>query len=198
MMKRYNLDFFLPFEFDQVPKIWDPWNDTWDSSNGKFFISDFFKEPPYDGILISKSKFDDNARKFGAELEEDKDLKHLLKISEDIKLFGDCGAFQYKDKKKPPYTAENVLNYYQDYGFDMGCSIDHIITKEIKTNPKLREERWQITKDFAKECMELYESNKLSFELFGVAQGWDIKSYSEIVRYLYQLGYKNICLGGLV
>lgn len=195
-MIKSSTDFFLPFEFDQVPKIWDPWEDTWDKKSGKLFIWDFFKKPPYDGILISKSKFDVKKKNYADKLRKDKNLKNLLNIPDNIKLFGDCGAFQYRNELKPPYTTEEILDYYQDYGFDMGCSIDHIITN--KKDIKLREERKLITEQYAKECMDLFKDKKYSFKLFGVAQGWDIESYSDMVKYLYELGYENICIGGLV
>ena len=138
-MKNKNLDFFLPFEFDQVPKEWFPWEDKWNEKNSKLYIWECLKHHAYDGLLISKSKFDDNKKRFENTCEQTKDLKKILKIPETIKLFGDCGAFQYINEKEPPYSAKEILNYYQEYGFDMGCSIDHII--KDKKNVKLREER---------------------------------------------------------
>lgn len=189
------IDFFLPFEFDQVPKNWDPWEDSWKKNEGKLYIWKCFEKPPFDGILISKSKFDDNINKIQGN-KKGKDLKTILNLPKGIKIFGDCGAFQYRDEKIPPYRAKEILDYYQDYGFDMGCSIDHIIIN--KKDKKLRKERYNITQVFAKKCLELYENENYSFELFGVAQGWDIKSYSDMVEYLHDLGYENICIGGLV
>jgi hypothetical protein len=78
----------------------------------------------------------------------------------------------------------------------MGCSVDHIIMD--KANKKTRQERLDITKNLAKECFELHHDRGYTFELFGVAQGWDIRSYNESVDYLKELGYERICLGGLV
>ena len=195
-MSKNKIDFFLPFEFDQVPKIWDPWTDTWDKNSDRLYIWDCFKRYPYDGLLISKSKFDDKLNKIKKELIEDKNLKKIFKIPDRIKLFGDCGAFQYRNEKKPIYTPREILNYYQDHGFDMGCSIDHIIIN--KKDKRSREERYRITKKLAKLCIDKYLENNYTFELFGVAQGWDINSYSNIVDYIYKLGYENICIGGLV
>jgi len=194
-MNQKPLDFFLPFEFDTVPKVWDPWEDTWDPNEKKNYIWECFEKPPFDGILISKSKFDDNKNRLKS-IENNKNLKDALKLPKEIKLFGDCGAFQYRNEKIPPYTEEEILNYYQEFGFDMGCSIDHIITN--KKNRKLREQRYQITTKFAEVCLDLYKSGNYSFDLFGVAQGWDINSYKKSVDYLLELGYKNVCIGGLV
>ncbi|MEJ2249619.1 MAG: tRNA-guanine transglycosylase DpdA [Candidatus Lokiarchaeota archaeon] len=123
-------------------------------------------------------------------------MKEILRLPDSIKIFGDCGAFQYRNLDKPPYTSKEVLNYYEKWGFDMGCSIDHIITN--KKDPNTRIKRYNITKQFAKECLDIYNSANYSFKLFGVAQGWSIKSYAESIDYLYDIGYKNLCVGGLV
>ncbi len=195
-MTSNKLLFFLPFEFDQIPKEWHPWDDDWEEKKGRLFIFECFKNVPFDGLLISKSKFDINQSRFSHLLKNNKNLKMAFSLPKDIKLFGDCGAFQYRNEEKPPYTAREILSYYQDHGFDMGCSIDHIITN--KNDVSERENRYKITKEYAKECIELYRENNYTFELFGVAQGWDIQSYSQIVDYLFKLGYKNLCIGGLV
>lgn len=190
------LKFFLPFEFDQVPKKWYPWEDKWVKGE-RLYIWECLNTHPYDGLLISKTKFDSNKNRVKS-FEPIKDLKKILQIPERIKLFGDCGAFQYIDKDYPIYTATEILDYYQEYGFDMGCSIDHIITPKLKKNVEEREKRYEITKEFAEKCIDQYNCFDYSFELFGVAQGWNLQSYSRMIDYLYELGYKNICLGGLV
>ncbi len=195
-MTNTKLSFFLPFEFDQIPREWHPWDDDWEEKKGRLFIYECFKNIPFDGLLISKSKFDTNKSRFSHLLKNNKKLKDAFSIPKDIKLFGDCGAFQYRNEEKPPYTAQEILNYYQDHGFDMGCSIDHIITN--KKDVSEREKRYQITKEYAKKCIDLYNENDYTFELFGVAQGWDIQSYSRIIEFLLELGYKNLCIGGLV
>ena len=38
---------------------------------------------------------------------------------------GDCGAFGYINEKVPPYTTEEILDYYTRLDFDFGVSIDH-------------------------------------------------------------------------
>jgi hypothetical protein len=101
-----DLDFFLPFEFDQVPATWDPWSDTWTEGDKKY-IWDCFKNPPFDGILISKTKFDENC---GTVLAGELNIKKALHFPENVKLFGDCGAFEYRNEKRPPYSASEVLS----------------------------------------------------------------------------------------
>ncbi len=40
---------------------------------------------------------------------------------------GDCGAFTYVREDDPPYTVDEVIDFYEDCGFDAGISLDHVI-----------------------------------------------------------------------
>ena len=40
---------------------------------------------------------------------------------------GDCGAFSYIRDDVPPYTPDEVIDFYDECGFDLGISIDHVI-----------------------------------------------------------------------
>ena len=40
---------------------------------------------------------------------------------------GDCGAFNYINDDVPPYTPDEVIDFYDECGFDFGISIDHVI-----------------------------------------------------------------------
>ena len=40
---------------------------------------------------------------------------------------GDCGAFTYINDDVPPYTPDEVIDFYDECGFDLGISIDHVI-----------------------------------------------------------------------
>ena len=40
---------------------------------------------------------------------------------------GDCGAFSYIRDDVPPYTPDEVIDFYEECGFDLGISIDHVI-----------------------------------------------------------------------
>ena len=40
---------------------------------------------------------------------------------------GDCGAFSYIRDDVPPYTPGQVIDFYEECGFDLGISIDHVI-----------------------------------------------------------------------
>ncbi len=40
---------------------------------------------------------------------------------------GDCGAFSYVRDDAPPYTPDEVIDFYEECGFDLGISVDHVI-----------------------------------------------------------------------
>ena len=40
---------------------------------------------------------------------------------------GDCGAFSYVRENAPPFTVQEVIDFYSQCGFDYGLSVDHVI-----------------------------------------------------------------------
>ena len=40
---------------------------------------------------------------------------------------GDCGAFSYVREADPPYTVDEVIDFYDGCGFDSGIAVDHVI-----------------------------------------------------------------------
>ncbi len=44
-----------------------------------------------------------------------------------LQTMGDCGAFTYIREEVPPYTPDQVIDFYDQGGFDLGISIDHVI-----------------------------------------------------------------------
>ncbi len=172
----------------------------------------------YSGILVSKAVVDgvgglvgkysfsqrqrfyrEGVRKFFRV--DSKEFKDLL-------TFGDCGAFSYVKEEMPPYTVDEVLDFYEHGGFDWGVSIDHVIlgfrSPSKSTLPGLDEvpdewrQRLEITLDLARRCFLRHKERGCSFELLGAAQGWDVESYRRSVAALEDIGYRRIALGGLV
>src|SRR3546814_12754065 len=58
----------------------------------------------------------------------------------DSLLFGDCGAFTYRNQKVPPYTPVDTMKFYAEAGFSHGCSVDHIIFDFDEGRGRAREE----------------------------------------------------------
>src|SRR5262249_11297696 len=80
---------------------------------------------PYDGILVSRAIVGDHRypgkysesqamrfRRVGAR----KFLRFDGTKYPGTSVFGDCGAFSYHKLERPPYTAEDITEFYDDGG----------------------------------------------------------------------------------
>ena len=44
-----------------------------------------------------------------------------------LDTIGDCGAFTYVREDVPPYSVDEVIDFYEGFGFDAACLVDHVI-----------------------------------------------------------------------
>src|SRR5262245_54534638 len=87
---------------------------------------------PYDGILVSRGIVGDHRvtgkyteaqamrfRRVGA--------REFLRLTgakyKKLSIFGDCGAFTYHERADPPYTPEEMVEFYHEGHFTHGCSV---------------------------------------------------------------------------
>ena len=108
---------------------------------------------------------------------------------------GDCGAFGYIGEKEPPYTTEDVLDYYTRLDFDYGVSVDHLIVAATEADKLFR---YELTIQNAAEFIKDHKRRKLSWVPIGAVQGWDPESYVKAAKKYVRMGYKYLALGGLV
>lgn len=120
-------------------------------------------------------------------------------------IYGDCGAFQYVKQTIPPYTPEDMIEFYMDAGFTHGFSIDHIIfdfdsnlRSGLEGGSEEAHRRYELTLDLAERFLKECKSHKVRFKPIGVIQGWSPGSMGEAARNLVKMGYDYIALGGLV
>lgn len=178
------------------------------------YAHELFRDRMLDGILVSKGIVDS----FGASGRYTiAQRQRLLRVGAreffrientpwaPIPFMGDCGAFTYVREAKPPYTVEDVSSFYVDCKFDLGIAVDHVILEynakwdlTPKDVPAAVAERQSITLDLAREFMAFHRSQRLPFELVGVAQGWSPDSYKHAVHELQAMGFRHIALGGMV
>ena len=168
---------------------------------------------PYDGILLSKAVVDGmgSAGRYSAahrnRLYRD-GMRTFFRLDDGdtpLESMGDCGAFAYAREHVPPYTADEVIDFYETCGFDCGFSVDHAILGFDARADKARERvqpewkrRHSLTTRLAKEFLRRHEARGCDFEPIGVAQGWSPKSYASAVKALQRLGYTRVALGGMV
>ena len=191
-----SIDFYLPFWWsDHVYEDFDRWEESWTTGIEHYkFLWDFEGHVPLDGILFSRNDINESRNK-QEKVTEAGGIKNFLRIPDDIHLFGDCGAFGYREEDSPPYDPLETLDFYEDMQYDHGCTVDHLISGKDDAE---RERRFRITQENAQCMKRAHKEGNYSFNLFGVAQGWDPKSYRRAVENLLEFGFDHIALGGLL
>ncbi len=210
------MKFIFADSLDYIDPNYDFLNDTSSSSRKPYwddlFPHEFMDVAPYDGILVSRALVGDHLysgkytesqamrfRREGARMF----LRYLEKDYPGSFVFGDCGAFQYHKLEKPPYSSEDMVDFYSDAGFTHGCSVDHIIFdfdpqydagKEVPVENKRRRE---ITLSNAESFLQASRQIR-NFQPIGVVQAWSPASMADAARQLVGMGYDYIALGGLV
>jgi hypothetical protein len=181
---------------------------------------ELFADPPYDGILVSKAIVDGTAG--GASGKYSLAQRHrLLRLGvreffrldhpprePRLQTIGDCGAFTYVKEETPPFSVEEVIEFYEACGFDYGVSVDHVILAFQADNDALLPgmetvlEPWRrrqdITLDLARRFLDECGRRAVRFVPVGVAQGWSPSSYARATIELQKMGYDHVALGGLV
>lgn len=166
-------------------------------------------EPPYDGILISKTMVDGyaGAGRYTAAHRHRLyrlGLREFYRLPDGMKVIGDCGAFSYVGEEVPPVTVTETIDFYAGVGVDEGISVDHVILgyrPEFDRDGDVPDDwlsRQALTLELAVEFYEEHARRGCEFTPVGVAHGWSPQSYAASVQRLQQIGYQRIALGGMV
>lgn len=169
---------------------------------------------PYDGLLVSRAiigghlkagKYSESQamrfRRIGA--------RDFLRYSEkdypNSVIWGDCGAFAYAKEEYPPYSVDDIVEFYDDGRFTHGCSVDHIIfdfyESDYELTFDLSEPRRRQEICIANADEFFTKSKKVIGEKFtpvGVVHGWSPQTMASAAVDLIKMGYKYLALGGMV
>ena len=194
----FGVQYYLP-EYDDLvdPKydfLTDSYNQNRDSYFDQVYAHEIYDSPNYDGLLVSKVIIEGKAKK--------KALMQKLGVDQYLRfprrnIMGDCGAFGYISEEVPPYTTEEILEFYAQLGFDYGVSIDHLIVGPF-AQPGVREKRYELTLKNAEDFLRLHQERGYQFTPIGAVQGWCPEVYAEAVQEYIRMGYDYIGLGGMV
>ena len=181
-----------------------------------FYAHEALRTPPFDGMLVSKTIVDGLPGAAGKYTVAQRQRLYRVGVRDFFRLddapgprldtMGDCGAFTYVRASVPPYSPDQVIDFYDECGFDLGISIDHVI---LGYDPAAdadgahpRRSAWAarqaLTLDLADEFLRRCRVRRARFKPIGVAQGWSPASYAAAVRALQRMGYRRIALGGMV
>ena len=190
------MQYFIPEWDDHVDPKYNFLSDALtpgrDPYEDEVYAHQIYPTANYDGILVSKVVVESSKKK--------KALIQKIGIHKFIRfpgpVMGDCGAFGYIEKEVPPYTTEEILEYYQHLGFNYGVSIDHLIVGPF-AEPGVREKRYELTLKNAEEFIQKHQAGGYTFTHIGAVQGWSPESYAKAVKAYIEMGYEYIGLGGL-
>jgi len=194
---RQRLSYFIP-EWDDLV---DPDHDfimdqhsggVMDWSN-EVYAHQMYPEPNYDGILVSRAIAEINKKK--KERINRLGVHRMLRVPDEFPIMGDCGAFDYIMEETPPYSTDDLLNYYTRLGFNYGVSADHLIVKATMDQYKFR---YDLTIHNAEEFLKEHQKRGLTWTPIGAVQGWDPSSYAKAAERYVKMGYNYLALGGLV
>ncbi|MDR4515824.1 MAG: hypothetical protein MRK00_00245 [Nitrosomonas sp.] len=188
-----------------APNRYPYWDDV--------YPHELFGTPPYDGMLVSKAIVGDYRVK--GKYNESQAMRfyrvgarEYLRLNkpkyDTMPIFGDCGAFSYAQAEIPPYSPEEIVEFYNSCNFTHGCSVDHIIFDYSENYIGLEggsedaKLRFDITLENANTFLKAHRAQQSQFVPLGVIQGWSPGSIAEASRQLCAMGYDYLAVGGLV
>ncbi len=212
--------FFFPDSQDLVDPSFDflaeTRSDTRIRQRDDQYPHEIFSSPPYDGILVSKGIVDgtggDSSSRYTIAQRQRllrEGVRSFFRLGDlPLETMGDCGAFSYVREERPPFTVQEVIDFYTQCGFDYALSVDHVILgfqpdldhmlPGMDAVPQEWRNRQKITLELAEEFLDRLRAQKCQYTPFGIAQGWSPGSYAAAVTELQKLGYRYIALGGMV
>lgn len=214
------MQFFFPDSQDQVDPLFDFSTERHPSHRVRQrddrYAHELLTAPAYDGLLVSKATVDGVRQRAGKYTMAQQQRLYRLGIrrffrleqgwAADLVTMGDCGAFNYVDEDEPPYTVDEVIDFYAGIGVDRGVAVDHIIFGYLSEKQRAAgvqpDDEWPrrqaLTLELAAEFWDRTSARSCRFEPVGVAHGWDPLSYAASVTALQRVGYRRIALGGMV
>jgi len=176
------------------------------------YAHEIFSSPVYDGILVSKAIVEGLSGVKGRYSVAQRQrffregIYRFFRLPKHYSTMGDCGAFSYAKEERPPYSVEDVAEFYTNSGMTYGIAMDHIIfdyESDTVKKPKIIDERLreckrraELNTENASKFFNIAKSEP--FTPYGVAHGWNPSSYAKSVDSLQNMGYDRIALGGMI
>jgi len=193
------MQFYLPNFEDLIDPEYNFIKDEYSpkrKESGRFqhdkYAHEFFQEPIFDGMLVSKTVISPATEK---RILSSGGVHNFFRLKKDVPVMGDCGAFSYRDAQVPPHTVKEILEYYETLGFTYGVALDHLIFPSMPHDERTR--RLKITLDNAQEFLDQRAALNYQVMPVGIAQGWDATSRRDTIQQLLDMGYDHLAIGGM-
>src|SRR3954453_11820572 len=177
--------FYFPDSQDQIDPSFD--FDTEERSpfrirqRDDLYAHEVLTPVPYSGMLVSKAIVDGVDGGAGRYSAQQRQRLYRVGIREFFRLdrapgpriatMGDCGAFTYVREETPPYSVDEVIDFYEECGFDAGLSLDHVVLGfelQAPLSADLLPAEWitrrALTLDLAEEFLRGHAERGASFE----------------------------------
>jgi hypothetical protein len=165
------VDFFFPDSQDQIDPGFDFERES--SSPDRVrqrddrYAHEVIFPAPYSGVLLSKALVDGPGSKYTFAQRHRLyrlGVRRFFRLDEGngprLASLGDCGAFNYVREETPPYSVEDVFDFYEECGFDYGISVDHVILGYIP-------DATDVVRPLRQPPQEWIDRQKLTLELAG-------------------------------
>ncbi len=173
--------FFLPENDDLVDEGYDLLNDEYGEVRKDVYAHEIYGAPTCDGMLVTKSIVKEKKAKA---ISAAGGIANFLRLPKGMPVMGDCGAFQFINEEVPPYTCDEICDYYETCGFDYGMTLDHLITTFspefdeghslfVRQPSEEMKFRYRLTLNNAKKIHALCKSRKLTF----TPTGYELKEF---------------------
>lgn len=109
------------------------------SERDRLFIWDIFgkNSTPVDGVLISREQVESSKKKAERLTNYGVYGDPELSIPEWLPTISDCGAWGYKSLPFPPYSNQEMLQFYEELDVSVGVTIDHLVMGSGKEKGRL-------------------------------------------------------------
>ena len=197
------MKYFMPDSNDVIDPTFDPVTESRSPdllARDKLYCHEVLPRP-YNGMLISYTAVTHGRYSAAARRRLLRSGAHeFFRSPTWIEVMGDCGAFSYIGEDVPPYTVNEVADFYTQAQVNYGLAVDHIVpgftldNGATPTPEALR--RYELTLALAADF--LCAAKGRAFEPVGVVQGYSPESFARAAAHLQKLGYTYLALGGLV
>lgn len=214
------MKFFFPDSIDQVDPAYDFECEVHPPGRVRQrtdkYAHELLDTAPYDGILVSMAIVSRSHGKGRYTISQAERLKRegahrffrAYAAPVPLAMMGDCGAYAYIKEHEPPFSVDDVLDFYEACQFDYVLSLDHVIPgffvpgRSERRGPSIAliakwQERQTLTLALAEEFLLEHRARGHASQPIGVAQGWDAGSYGRAIHALEGIGYDYIALGGI-